>query len=113
MGAEAALTGISTAKDVPGRPQIPQTLIGVGGGLLSAALANQGEFVGTIGCGCGFATSIFMLAYFADRIKTTPFNPEDFPGAKAWPATMALLSVFSLFAGFQGLMDGLGLLRQT
>lgn len=98
---------------MPGRPGVPQTLVGVGGTIASAVLVSQGDFLGTIGCGCGFATSIFLLTYFANRIKETPFNPEDFPGARAWPATMALLSVFSLFAGFQGLMDGLGLLRQA
>ena len=45
------------------------------------------------------------------RVRDTPFNPNDWPGAKATPAVMILISFFELAANSQGLEGGLGLLQ--
>jgi hypothetical protein len=37
------------------------------------------------------------------RTQQTPYNPNDWPGAKAWPAVMALISFFMLSGFFQAL----------
>lgn len=41
------------------------------------------------------------------RVQKTPYNPADWPGAKAWPATMCLISFFSLAVFFQALTAAL------
>lgn len=46
------------------------------------------------------------------RFKDTPFDPNDWPGAKAWPAVMMLITFFELAATQEGLFDAFGLLRQ-
>lgn len=37
----------------------------------------------------------------------TPYDPNEWPGAKAWPATMGLISFFSLSVFFQALVAAL------
>lgn len=66
---------------------------------------------GAVGCTVGLAASTFMLIVYAFRIKDTPFNPEEWPGAKATPAVMALLAFFAWQANFQGLRNVLGQLN--
>lgn len=75
-------------------------------------LIRQGEGLGTVGCGIGLAIAAYMMFYYVQRIKDTPYDPLDWPGAKVWPAGMSLITFFELMATFQGLRDGLGLLSE-
>lgn len=75
-------------------------------------LVKQGESIGTVGCALGAAVSAYMLYYYAQRVRYTPYDPKDWPGEKAWPAVMALISFFELAATFQGLLDGFNLLSE-
>jgi len=145
VGAEAAFTGLNTATDMPGRPQVTTTLVGIGGVVLvryivlprllrfrvrfsvlnvcqgtkifwhilivqGAAILSQAGSVGTAGCAIGCAASAFMLYVYGLRVRDTPYDPNDWPGAKAWPAAMVLISFFALAANTQGLLDGFGAL---
>ena len=56
----------------------------------------------TVACLLGLSVSIYMFYQYIIRIKDTPYDPNDWPGAKAWPATMALISFFILAAFAQG-----------
>ena len=48
-----------------------------------------------------------MLSVMVRRASDTPFNPADFPGAKAWPAVMGLISFFSAAVFMQALVVAL------
>jgi hypothetical protein len=75
-------------------------------------LVGQGDSSGTIGCAIGFGVAAFNMVTLVQRFKDTPFNPNDWPGAKAWPAVMMLITFFELAATQEGLFDAFGLLRQ-
>lgn len=81
--------------------------------LQGAGLISQGDRVGTIGCAVSLLTAAFMMTYYVGRVKDTPYDPNDWPGAKAWPAVMILISFFEFAASFQGALDGLSMLRQA
>jgi hypothetical protein len=71
-------------------------------------LLQQGDGVGTTGCIVGSVVSGFMLVTYALRVRDTPYDPLDWPGAKAWPAVMGLISFFALSAFAQGALDSVG-----
>ena len=73
----------------------------------AAAAASQDGFVCTAGCAVGALAGAAMLSVMIQRALKTPFNPNDFPGAKAWPATMGLISFFSLAVFWQALVAAL------
>jgi hypothetical protein len=73
----------------------------------AAAGASQDGFVCTAGCAVGALAGAAMLSIMIQRALQTPFNPNDFPGAKAWPATMGLISFFSLAVFWQALVAAL------
>ena len=75
-------------------------------------MISQGETTGTMGCAVSLLTAGFMMTSYIQRVRDTPFDPNDWPGAKAWPAVMILISFFEFAASFQGALDGLGQLRQ-
>eukprot|EP00887_Chlorella_sp_A99_P001160 scaffold14.g1160.t1 len=108
VGGEAAFTGLTVPSSTPGRPAIGITLGGVGGTLLAVALLQQGEGVGTVGCAAGFAAAATMLYSYLQRARDTPYDPADWPGAKAWPAGMALVSFFELAVFAQELLKQAG-----
>jgi hypothetical protein len=109
-GAEAAITGLHTPASMPGRPQVAATLAGAGGSVASAALVAQGGAAAPAGCALGLAAAAFLLFTYVTRARAVPFDQNDFPGQKVWPATMALLAFFALSADFQGLRAALGML---
>ncbi|KAI3426982.1 hypothetical protein D9Q98_006926 [Chlorella vulgaris] len=103
LGGEAAYTGLSTDSSRPGRPTVPGTLLGVAGTLGATGLLQQEGLVGTVGCVVGVLSSAAMMTIMIQRTQQTPYNPNDWPGAKAWPAVMALISFFMLSGFFQAL----------
>jgi hypothetical protein len=74
---------------------------------MQATAALQQEGLGALACGAGLAASVAMLAYYGLRTKDTPYDPREWPGAKAWPASMVLVSFFMLAAFQQGLAAAL------
>jgi hypothetical protein len=73
-----------------------------------AVLIKQGGDVATAGCAVALGSAALGMLMYGLRVKDTPFNPAEWPGAKATPAVMALLGFFALQAAFQGLRDALG-----
>lgn len=110
VGAEAAYTGLNTPEAVPGRPTVASTLAGVGGTVVSALLISQSDSVGTAGCAIGLIAASYLMYTYIQRTINTPYDPNDWPGARSWPAMMILISFFAFMANFQGLKDGLGLI---
>ena len=62
---------------------------------------------GAAGCALGAVAGAVMLSVMVRRASDTPFNPADFPGAKAWPAVMGLISFFSAAVFMQALVVAL------
>lgn len=75
-------------------------------------MTGQGDGAGTAGCIASFLAAGIMMAAYVQRVKDTPFNPNDWPGAKSWPAVMCLITFFELAVSAQGLLDAIGVLRQ-
>lgn len=71
------------------------------------ALLQQGGAVSTAACVAGGLSAAALLAVFVQRIKATPYDPSDWPGAKAWPAGMTLISFFELAVFTQALLQAL------
>jgi hypothetical protein len=101
-GAEAAYTGLNGREGTPGLPQKTPTLIGCGGSVASAILVSVSPAVAIAGCLAGLGSSGYMLYTYVQRFKDTPMRPEDWPGAKSWPAVMCLITFFIFMAYFQG-----------
>lgn len=76
--------------------------------LQGTVLLNQGGGVGTAGCFLGVAVCGFALLTYGLRVRDTPYDPLDWPGAKTWPAVLALISFFALAAFSQGALDAFG-----
>ncbi|KAL4444249.1 hypothetical protein ABPG75_011986 [Micractinium tetrahymenae] len=107
LGGEATFTGLTTDASTPGRPTVQRTLLGVAGTLGAVAMVRQDGFLGSAGCAVGALVGAAMLTTMIQRTQQTPYNPNDWPGAKAWPATMGLISFFSLSVFFQALVAAL------
>ncbi|KAL6770254.1 hypothetical protein ACKKBG_A34230 [Auxenochlorella protothecoides x Auxenochlorella symbiontica] len=106
LGGEAAYNGFSISAGTPGRPSIGWTLVGTAGLTTTAALL-QAVPLQTIGSAAGLAISGAVLFYFIKRIQSTPYNDREWPGARAWPATMSLLTFFILAAYAQALASSI------
>ncbi len=55
------------------------------------------------GLGIGSLGTAGLAAYSLKRVLDTPFDPEDWPGKKAWPALTLLLAFLATWAFTQGL----------
>jgi hypothetical protein len=102
-GAEAAYTGTNSKPGTPGLPAMVPTLIGTIGSVASALLIRSNPDVALVGCIAGIGSSGYMMYTYINRIKDTPYNPEDWPGAKSWPAVMTLITFFIFMAYVQGI----------
>jgi hypothetical protein len=90
------------AEDAPGRPEIVPTAAGVAGSILAVALVSSGS-LDVVGLGVGLAVSGALLAYNLKRFVDTKHDPQFWPGPKAWPAGMMLISFFAFNVFLQGL----------
>eukprot|EP00879_Flechtneria_rotunda_P031986 GHRR01035127.1.p1 GENE.GHRR01035127.1~~GHRR01035127.1.p1 ORF type:complete len:152 (+),score=52.29 GHRR01035127.1:176-631(+) len=105
LAAEGAFSRSNVPDTDKGRPAIPQIAAGVAGSLAAALLVKQdGSFISTLGVVFGFAVSAFMLFYNAQRAIDLQYNDGDWPGPKAWPAGMSLISFLALCVFFQALV---------
>lgn len=110
-GAEAAYTG-KMNEDKPGTPGLPtlsSTLIGIGATVVSAILIKSDPGIAPVGCITGLISSGYILYTNINRVRDTPYNPEEWPGAKTSPAVSTLLTFFLLMAYIQGLRASFGI----
>eukprot|EP00878_Enallax_costatus_P006598 GHUV01006916.1.p1 GENE.GHUV01006916.1~~GHUV01006916.1.p1 ORF type:complete len:175 (+),score=66.50 GHUV01006916.1:210-734(+) len=106
LGAEAAFSRFNVPDADQGRPQIVPVAAGVGGTLAAALLiGNGGGLIPTIGAVLGLAASGAMIYYNARRTIDLQYNDGDWPGPKAWPAGMCLISFFAFAAFFQAVVQ--------
>lgn len=70
--------------------------------LQAVALLQQGADAAA--CASGFASAAALLFSYVQRTRDTPYDPADWPGAKAWPAVMALIAFFELSVFAQELL---------
>ncbi|WIA09398.1 hypothetical protein OEZ85_008804 [Tetradesmus obliquus] len=107
LAAEAAFSRSNVPEADKGRPQVPKVAAGVGGSLAAALLVGQGGagVIPTAGLVLGFAVAAGMLAYNTQRALDLQYNDGDWPGPKAWPAGMGLISFFALNVFFQALVQ--------
>ena len=56
-----------------------------------------------LGLGIGSLGTAGLAAYSLKRVLDTPFDPEDWPGKKAWPGLTLLLAFFATWIFTQGL----------
>ena len=66
-------------------------------------LIRQGEGADQAGLVVGTLATASLCAYSLKRAIDTPFDAEDWPGKKAWPALTVLLSFFATSIFLQGL----------
>ena len=55
------------------------------------------------GLGIGSLGAAGLGAYSLKRVLDTPYNPEDWPGKKAWPGLTLLLAFLATWIFTQGL----------
>ncbi|GLI60053.1 hypothetical protein VaNZ11_001905 [Volvox africanus] len=97
LGAEGAYTRSQLPEGASGRPEVVPVAGGVAGTLVASGLvlANN-DLLFTPAFIVGLLTSGAMLAYCIKRTIDTKQDDTDWPGPKAWPAVMALISFFAL-----------------
>lgn len=92
----------------PGRPDLRTLGIGAGSTALALLLVLSGkDFLENLGFIVGFVGSGAMLYYCGKRVGDTVTDDGDWPGNKAWPAGMTLVSFFALMVFFQALRSEL------
>eukprot|EP00877_Chromochloris_zofingiensis_P001398 jgi/Chrzof1/11259/Cz05g29220.t1 len=90
-----------------GRPQIPALAAGAGATLAAAALVSAGvdsSILGAVGLVAGLVAASAMLFYNVRRFLDLEYEDADWPGPKAWPGGMALISFFAVSIFFQALL---------
>eukprot|EP00798_Chlamydomonas_sp_ICE-L_P007305 gene7305-422_t len=113
LGGEAAYTRTQLEATNKGRPEIVPVAAAAAGTLVGTAIVNSGiESIAPLGCITGMIAAGAMMYYTATRIQDTTDDEDsipDWPGPKAWPSTMCLISFFQLMVFFQGLRAELAL----
>ncbi|GBF88325.1 hypothetical protein Rsub_01037 [Raphidocelis subcapitata] len=104
LGAEAAISLSQLPEGDKGRPQIPLLAAGIGGTAAAVALVSSGDSpVAPVGLALGLLVCGAMLAVNAKRAMELEYSDSTWPGPKAWPAGMVLISFFALSAFWQAL----------
>lgn len=85
----------------PGRPALPVVVGGAAAVAAATALLNTG--LDTPALVLGGVASAGLLAACVQRALAVQGRPGDWPGPQAWPATLALISFFSVNIFFQAL----------
>lgn len=108
LAAEGAYTRSRLPESDKGRPSIQIIGGGVGAIAFSLLLVLSGkDFLENIGFVAGFLASGAMMVYNVQRFTNTETDDGDWPGNKAWPATMTLISFFALNVFLQALRSEL------
>lgn len=104
LAAETAYTRTKVPEADPGRPELVPCALGVGSVAGSTALVALGSgLLQTVGLATGLASSIALFFYQLKRFRDLEYTDREWPGPKAWPAGMALISFFALNVFLQGL----------
>ncbi|GAX78568.1 hypothetical protein CEUSTIGMA_g6008.t1 [Chlamydomonas eustigma] len=106
LGAETAYTRSQLTEMNKGRPEILPAAAGAGSTIASSIMVATGAGpIITAGLITGLLSATAMMGYNIKRtIDTTDEDiAPDWPGPKAWPATMTLISFFAFNVFFQGL----------
>lgn len=105
LAAEAAFSRSNVPESDPGAPSVPLVAAGVGGTLAAAALVgNGGGLIPTIGLVVGLGVSGFMMYVNIQRALNLQYDDGDWPGPKAWPGGMGLISFFAVTVFLQALV---------
>ncbi|DBB11913.1 TPA: hypothetical protein ACH3X3_006053 [Trebouxia sp. C0006] len=105
---EAAFTRSQLPDGAKGRPSIIPT---VGAAAAFAATVGLLNAAGPDGAKAGLAlgtlTSLALIVLYAKRAVDTEGDPAAWPGPKAWPASLILVSFFSVNICFGALLKAL------
>lgn len=105
---EAAFTRSQLPEGAKGRPSIIPTVGAALGFAVTVGLLNAaGPDGAKAGLAVGTLTSLFLIALYAKRAVDTEGDPDEWPGPKAWPASLILVSFFSVNICFQALLKAL------
>ncbi|KAG2441416.1 hypothetical protein HYH02_010004 [Chlamydomonas schloesseri] len=104
LGAEGLYTRSQMPEGAAGRPEVVPVAAGVGTTALACTLVSlNNDLLYTPAFIVGLLSSGAMLAYCVKRTVDTKQDDSDWPGPKAWPATMGLISFFALNVFIQAL----------
>lgn len=104
--AETLYARSNADSDDPARPSLPATLVSCAGLLGSVALIYPAnENFAPIGFGVGFLSTVLVVYSSIQRFKKTKPNPSEWPGPRAWPISVLIVSVLVLFILLQGLTN--------
>lgn len=104
--AETLYARSNAERDDPAKPSLPATLVSCAGLLGSVALIYPAnEDTAPIGFGVGFFATALVIYNAIQRLNKTKPNPSEWPGPRAWPITVLVVSVLVLFILFQGLTN--------
>ncbi|KAL3151615.1 hypothetical protein ABBQ38_012607 [Trebouxia sp. C0009 RCD-2024] len=105
---EAAFTRSQLPADAKGRPPLIPTIGAAAAFAATVALLNlAGPDGAKAGLALGTATSAGLIALYLKRALDTEGDPSAWPGPKAWPASLILVSFFSVNICFQALLKAL------
>jgi hypothetical protein len=62
----------------------------------AALVGNVGGLIPTIGLVVGLGVSSYMMYYNIKRAVDLKYDDGDWPGPKAWPGAMGLISFFAV-----------------
>lgn len=79
-----------------GRPSLPVTLLTSGGLFGALLLLLLGDDAAKPGLALGLLASGILLLSYIQRTLDVEYDPREFPGKKAWPGTLLLISFFSV-----------------
>lgn len=99
LAGEAAFSRSQVPASDPGRPVVPVVAGGIAGSVGAALLLKAGA--GGAGIAVGLVSSGAMIAASLLRAVRLQADDDDWPGPKAWPAGMALISFFALMSFVQ------------
>jgi hypothetical protein len=99
LAGEAAFSRTQVPASDPGSPSVPVVAGGVAGSVGAALLLKAGA--GSVGVVVGLVSSGAMVAASVLRALRLQAENDDWPGYKAWPLGMALISFFALMSFVQ------------
>ena len=97
------MTRGNLAEGTPGRPTLPATVGGAAAAVVSGLLVSEGGAVAGAGLALGAAASLALFAQYVKRALDVPGDRLAWPGPKAWPGSMALVSFLAVAVFAQAL----------
>ncbi|KAK9795937.1 hypothetical protein WJX73_008894 [Symbiochloris irregularis] len=104
---EGFYTRTQMKSDAKGRPSIPVFALSSAAIVGALTLINQSESTAKPGLALGLLASAILFLSYLRRIVDTEHNPRQWPGPKAWPSTLLLISFFSVNIFGQALLKSI------